>query len=239
MTDIKLPKLNVVNETKSYAELAYHVVRNLIVENKLKPDDQLSENDLAQSFGVSRMPVRKALDHLASDGLIRILPKKGSFVEKISVMGLKDICFMRAAVESAAIREIPEMDESTFKQNLQKLERNLKKQEKTLSLKGDNAGAQFLKLDDEFHKAICYFSGTSMAWETVDSLKANMDRIRYFTFIGKISEINDLISEHSEIYRAISEKKIEEACRLLKNHLYEIGRTYRLVMEKNPEWFLK
>lgn len=239
MTGIKFPKLGLMSDSTSYADLAYHVLRNLIIENKLKPDDQLSENDLALSFGVSRMPVRKALDHLASDGLIRILPKKGSYVEKISVKRLKEICFMRAAVESAAIREIEGMDEAIFERISEKLERNLKKQEKTLNLKGDNAGAQFLKLDDNFHATLCEFSGTSLAWETVDALKGNMDRIRYFTFIGKISELNDMISEHKKIFEEISNKNIETACRLLKSHLYEIGETYKQVKAKNSEWFLQ
>jgi DNA-binding GntR family transcriptional regulator len=239
VTGIKLPKLSLGKDLTTYADMAYHVVRSLIIENKLKPDDQLSENDLAQSFGVSRAPVRKALDHLAADGLIRILPKKGSFVEKISVKRLMEICFMRAAIESAAIRHSSELDEESFEKILKKLARNLEKQEKTLDLKGCYAGAKFLKLDDDFHATLCELSGTSMAWETIDSLKANMDRIRYFTFIGKISELKDLIEEHTEIYKAISEKKSGEACELLKRHLYEIGSTYKEVMAKNSEWFLQ
>jgi len=235
--DLKLPKLGFGNDVASYAEQAYHVLRELIIENRLKPGDMLSENDLAQSLGVSRMPVRKALDHLAADGLIKILPKKGSFVEKIPVTRLREICFMRAAVETASIRSLGALPASAVKRIMGKLERNLKSQDKTATQGGADAGARFLKLDDDFHATLCQLSGTSLAWETIDALKANMDRIRYFTIVGKVSKIPDLVSEHRAVYEAILEGRLEDACAQLKAHLYEIGQTYKEVKEQNSGWF--
>lgn len=235
--DLKLPKLGFGNGVASYADQAYHVLRELIIENRLKPGDMLSENDLAQGLGVSRMPVRKALDHLAADGLIRILPKKGSIVEKIPVTGLREICFMRAAVETASIRSITALPASAARRILGKLERNIKAQDKTAEQGSTDTGARFLKLDDDFHATLCQLSGTALAWDTIDHLKANMDRIRYFTIVGKVTKIPDLVAEHRAVYEAVAAGRLEEACELLRSHLYEIGETYKEVKAQNSGWF--
>lgn len=96
----------------------------------------------------------------------------------------------------------------------------------------------FLQLDDELHKLICSFPGTNFIWETIENLKANIDRIRFFTIIDRISPPDELVEEHEQLVALIKADKIEDACTLLERHIYEIGNTYKQVRDKCRQWFL-
>src|SRR3954471_16619006 len=82
----------------------YANLRDAIVRADLAPGRQLSENELAASLGVSRTPVREALQRLRDDRLVEIVPQLGTFVSPISTRAVADAQFVREALECAAIR---------------------------------------------------------------------------------------------------------------------------------------
>ena len=230
-----LPKLK-LSPNRTLSSQIYEFLRHQIVEKTILPGTQLSENDLTAHFDVSRTPVREAINHLSRDGLVEIQPQNGTFVTKISVNKLFEICFIRCAIETEAVRASLTLDDKLFKVVIKKLEKILEQQRK---LKGkQHTEAKFLMLDDEFHKAICEFSQTSLAWEVLEGVKANMDRIRYLS-IGTFSTIDDLLKDHEDLLHAIETKDAHTACDLLRKHAYEITKTYKPVMEKNANWFVE
>lgn len=213
----------------------YTFLRELIIERKIEPGTALSENELALHFEVSRHPVREALNRLSNIGLVDILPQKGSYVSRISVKNLEGICFVRTAIESQAVRNSQSLGTRTFSRITSKLQRCLE-QQRRLEQKSDPR-ARFLKLDDQFHRIICEFSGNSLAWEVIDGVKANMDRIRYLT-LGTQSEMGHLIAEHEAICEAICLRHTEEACSLIASHAHMIMETYIPIREANSSWFI-
>jgi DNA-binding GntR family transcriptional regulator len=74
-------------------------LRSLILENHLQPGERLIQNELAEKLGVSRTPVREALQELASEGLVRLLPYKGAVVAEISLSDLEELYALRTALE--------------------------------------------------------------------------------------------------------------------------------------------
>jgi len=90
----------------TYASMVTEWVRDNIVNGSLEPGTQLSEVDLAASFGVSRGPVREALQRLIQEGLVRSEPHKGVFVPVLSDEDVLDIYLVRDAIESAAVKHI-------------------------------------------------------------------------------------------------------------------------------------
>ena len=234
MKDLKLPKIKLNNKLPVSIQV-YTYLRSLIIENHLIPGTQLSENELSSLLNVSRQPVRESLARLKREELVEVFPQKGSFVKKISVKNLKEICFVRDAIECTAVRDAMSLENKEFMGVCKKLKRNLELQHE-IDIEKKNAHERFLKLDDEFHSLICSFSGTTIAWDLVQSIKGNLDRIRFFTF-AKISRIDKLYKEHCAILNCIESKEAESACELLKNHLYTISSTYKIAMEENEEWF--
>ena len=81
-------------------------LRAIIVDGSLSPGSQLSEVELASSFGVSRGPVREALQRLVQEGLLHSEPHRGVFVPVLTDEDVLDIYVAREALESAAIRAI-------------------------------------------------------------------------------------------------------------------------------------
>ena len=81
---------------ESLTEQAYRQIEEQIVTLRLKPGDVLSEQMLSATFGIGRTPVREALQRLAHEGLVIILPRKGILCP-ISIPGINCWCWKCAA----------------------------------------------------------------------------------------------------------------------------------------------
>lgn len=85
-------------------ELAYQSIKKDILAWHIKPGDCVSEQQLADQLGMSRTPVREALHTLERDGLVTIIPRKGTFVREISVEDIVEIYNLREVIEGLAAR---------------------------------------------------------------------------------------------------------------------------------------
>ena len=90
----------------TFASIVTERLRASIVSGTLEPGSQLSEVELAGSFGVSRGPVREALQRLVQEGLLHSEPHRGVFVPVLTDEDVHDVYVAREALESAAIRSI-------------------------------------------------------------------------------------------------------------------------------------
>ncbi len=82
-----------------FSDLAYERIKEMIITAKLPPGALLTEGELASQLGMGRMPVREAMQRLAQDDLVMIVPRKGSFVLPIQVEDLQKIFELRGALE--------------------------------------------------------------------------------------------------------------------------------------------
>src|SRR6056297_1567214 len=83
-------------------EKVYNELKENIIRRRLYPNMQLTEASIANKMGVSRTPIRGALKRLAYDGLVRIIPNKGAFVEQPTVDEYEDIFACRILLEREA-----------------------------------------------------------------------------------------------------------------------------------------
>lgn len=90
----------------TFASMVGERIRSDIIEGVLRPGSQLHEVELAASFGVSRGPVREALQRLIQEGLLRSEAHRGVFVPVMEADDIADIYLAREALESAAVRRI-------------------------------------------------------------------------------------------------------------------------------------
>jgi len=142
----------------TFASMVTERLRTSIVTGSLKPGSQLSEVELANSFGVSRGPVREALQRLVQEGLLHSEPHRGVFIPVLTDDDVLDIYLAREALESAAIRSIVTNDTSAAAS--QALDQYVTQMEKA-EAKGDwEAVGNF---DLEFHVALVDASGKPAA----------------------------------------------------------------------------
>lgn len=237
MNTLVLPPLKITN-SQPVSRQIYVYLRHHITEMTLKPGTRLSENDLSAQLKVSRQPVREAFFSLKRQNLIEVYPQKGSFVTMISGKRIMETCFVRCSIETAALRKALSEPEESNALIWKELEQNLAEQHDLIRTKDKikDPDAEFLRLDNDFHRIICKFSGTSMAWDVIDDIKANLDRIRYLSTKG-VSEIAVIVGEHQQVFDEMKSGDEKHAVNGLTDHLYEIALTYKAIRAKNSEWF--
>ena len=224
-------KLIELNISEPVNQQVYRTLRRAIITCQVLPGILLSEKDISTQFNVSRQPVREAFIKLAEAGLVKILPQRGTFVTKISVKKVIDGQFIREAVECAIIKraaqEISDAD-------LLLLEQNLKEQIDANKRKDIR---YFLEKDDEFHQILMNVVDCPMAWETVENIKAMMDRVRYLT-LEDISPPEDLVKQHEKIVIALKKHDPEMAALALHEHLSNILQTINILSQQRNDWFV-
>jgi DNA-binding GntR family transcriptional regulator len=89
---------------RSLRDRAYHAIRAAILEGDLRPGSAISEAERAENLGVSRTPIREALQLLAREGLVEVFPKRGTLVARLSARDVRESFELREAIEAAAAR---------------------------------------------------------------------------------------------------------------------------------------
>jgi DNA-binding GntR family transcriptional regulator len=91
------------------------VLREAIMRGTLRGGQTLRQDELANRFGLSRIPVREALRQLEGEGLVTVQPHCGTVVSQLSGAELRELCEIRVALETTALRlAIPRLDDDTL-----------------------------------------------------------------------------------------------------------------------------
>ncbi|GLW36474.1 GntR family transcriptional regulator [Pectobacterium carotovorum subsp. carotovorum] len=219
-----------INNNEPVNQQIYRVLRKDIVECNIPPGKLLSEKEISVRFDVSRQPVREAFIKLAEAGLVQILPQRGTFVMKISEQRVADARFIRQALECAIVRRAAEM---VTEEQLLTLEHNLRRQE--LAAQNEQV-REFLSLDDSFHQLLTQIANCPLAWETIESIKATMDRVRFLS-LSQVSPPLSLIQQHYVIFSALKARDPDAAEKAIREHLQEMIYSITPIAQQNSDWF--
>lgn len=218
------PKLPIVDQV-------YRHVRQLVLSLKLKPGEALSEKELSLRLGVSRTPVREALIKLSEDGLVDILPQRGSFVAPIRVAEVLEAQFIREALETAVVRRVATNPVPGLQERLESL---LARQLVAIKQKSLD---EFLALDATFHGAFCDACNLPRAWKIIQNVKGQLERVCYLDLPDPAHQM-DLYDQHCAIVQAIGEGKPDLAVKEAKLHLQEVFKSVELLMNTQPSLFV-
>lgn len=195
----------------SLADKAYAGIKRLIFDFALMPEERLSENDLSHRFAVSRTPLRQALQRLAHEGFVRVLPKVGWQVAPLDFQIFDELYDLRVLIECHAVRRLAEADERPAMRPLAEAwlvtpeERN-----------GD--GDRVSQLDERFHAMLVEASGNRSMARVHHEITERIRIIRRLDFT-KAARIDTTYDEHARILRAIARRRADEAQRLLRAHI--------------------
>jgi DNA-binding GntR family transcriptional regulator len=192
-----------MSETNVYQEL-----KKQIILLDFKPGAVIREREIMKAFDVSRTPVREALMRLEMDGLVRIIPNVGSFVEDVSFQQLKDVFeirsyLVRLAGQLAAAR-ISEEELAGIRERID-------------SIKATQDTKTLIQLDGEIHQIINQATKNEVLIKMLDGL--HDQAIRIWAFAGAEGAYwNDLAKELEDITAALEQHDEELTARLLGNH---------------------
>src|ERR671921_371811 len=88
----------------SYPEQAREVVRHLIFNGTYQPGQKLKEVELSKVLGISRSPIREALQTLANEGIVDLIPNRGAFVVSFDLGEVEELFAVREALEALGVR---------------------------------------------------------------------------------------------------------------------------------------
>src|SRR5690349_6144957 len=214
----------------SIADQVFRTLRSSIVTMRLTPATALSEQEIADRLSVSRQPVREAFIKLSEIGLVRVLPQRGTYVEKISAKAVTDARFVREAVECAIARRA---SEGIAKPAVAEL-RHIIEEQRSAARAKDEEG--FFALDDAFHRALASAAECTYAWKVVEEAKGQMDRVRFLSIPDAMpSEVP--IVQHQAILDAIAARRAGAAEQAMKDHLREILKSLPRLADAHPEMF--
>lgn len=219
-----------LNPTQPVNQQIYRILRREIVHCLIPPGTPLSEKEVSVRFDVSRQPVREAFIKLAENGLIQIRPQRGSYVNKISLSQVRNGCFVRQAIECAVVRRAAGLINDA---QCYQLEKNLQQQRIAIERHQPN---DFFLLDDEFHQTLSGIADCQLAWDTIENIKAAIDRVRYMS-LDHISSPEMLLHQHYDIFNALEKRDADAVVKAMTLHLDEISESVLLIRQENSDWF--
>jgi DNA-binding GntR family transcriptional regulator len=219
-----------LNPTQPVNQQIYRILRRDIVHCLIAPGTPLSEKEVSVRFDVSRQPVREAFIKLAENGLIQIRPQRGSYVNKISLSQVRNGCFVRQAIECAVVRRAATKITDA---QLYQLEQNLHQQRIAIDRQQLN---DFFLLDDEFHQLLSQIADCQLAWETIENIKAAIDRVRYMS-LDHVTSPDMLLRQHQDIFSALEKRDVDSVDKAMTEHLQEISESVLLIRQENRDWF--
>lgn len=206
-------------------EHAYNQIKQMLLEDSFKEDTIYSETKLAATIHISRTPVRSALQRLATERFINIVPSKGFILHEITSQDIIEAFHMRCALEGfsfSALAVTAKTEKTQFV--LVKLKEIIARQEELMCDK-DNSDA-YLKIDYEFHKVVVNSLGNSWFSDTYRNNYYHIRRLNklsmdYSQQVGHNNRdsIRRSVDEHKEFCEMIEKQNINFQ-ELLHKHLY-------------------
>jgi DNA-binding GntR family transcriptional regulator len=206
------------------------ILRDRIIRSDLEPGCRISESEIAAEFSVSRQPVREAFIKLADEGLLEVRPQRGTYVRKIVISEVKDARFVREAIEADIVKLLArDADKALAKQ----LRSQLAAQRKVAH--GDHI--RFMQLDERFHRTLAEAAGKTYAWNVLENVKSQMNRVRHLNLAIQQFSIPMLIEQHAAITNAIADGDEAAAQTAMRGHLREILNDLPAIANGKPEFF--
>ena len=199
-------------------QAVYDALAEMIASGSLKPGQHLVESDLAEHLGVSRQPVREALQRLQADGWVELRPAYGAYVHTPTAEEVDQLLGVRSVLEAYSAHDAA----------LHATEEHIARLEEL-----QEAGVAALAADDEralviansdFHEFIVEISGNKVLAELISQVQR---RVRwYYTPIAR-PRGKEAWNEHASLIRAIAEGDAEKAQQLMRVHTQRTTEFYR------------
>jgi DNA-binding GntR family transcriptional regulator len=196
----------------SLAERTYRELKRQILAGELPPGEAILEGALAARFGVSKTPVREALQRLELEGLTRVLPRIGYVVSPLSLGDVQELFELRLLIEPAAAELGADRIEADELDELDGLAR--------VSFAGADRYnyAQLLEVNTAFHLGVVRAAGNSRLTGVATRVLAEAERLLHLAV--DLRDASDLIiRDHVEIVAALRQRDGAHARQVAERHL--------------------
>jgi len=197
----------------SRKEAAYQDLKRRIMSGEFLPGTQLSLLELAEGYGMSRTPVRDALNALAQEGLIEVIPRRGYFVSRITVRDVQDTFQLRLILEMASA------ELATLRISEGEIDRLAHLSSRYVA--GDiESYKAYLEENRQFHLMVAEATGNRLL---VEALARVLDQMQRFLILrlDLSDDADDMLAEHYlllDAFRKRDAQRAREAMRVAIEH---------------------
>ncbi len=193
---------------QNLTSLAYDSIKAYILREDLDEDTRLTEESLSEHLGISKSPVREALNSLHTEGLIRIEPRRGAYLRRHSVKEVKDLYALREVLEVHAVGAAvltPKLL-AELRQSAQRTQRFLKSKDKL----------GHIEEDTRFHGLIASSTGNAELCRVLANIQSQIWLCRRKTYNLSASTAPEA---HRAIIDALENDNRKEAQTAMRNHI--------------------
>ena len=195
-------------------------LRNKILTGDLMPGSKIIETDLAEEFGVSRVPVREALMQIEQEGLLVYISHIGCTVKDFNAQDFYEIYLLRGILEALSIS----MCDGHFEpETIEKMESILEQMRMVNSV---DRFDEIIDNDNRFHECIvreCHLNRIYEKWKSMNSENS----VVFYRAIGKKEHVvHNQYKIHKEIMDAVKEQDARNTANVVINHYLSTSRGY-------------
>ena len=227
---IELPDLNKPSASRGQiSQDVYAGIRQAILDCTFLPGMALSEQALSEELGVSRAPVREAFRQLVVEGLLEVLPQRGTFVARLSHEKVRDAVFVREVIECRAA-ELAAKAPLALRRGLEEI---IEVQIKAAQTRDYSS---HLSSDEHLHHQILDIAGHPHAWGPLRLARTGMNRIRHLS-IPELGSNTIALEQHKSFVKAIVRGDAERARKAMREHIMSPLDFLDAILQRYPEYF--
>lgn len=211
---------------------AYQQIKEMILEDRLKPGQKISKNALVKATGIGDTPVREAILRLQKEGLLSVIPQSGTYVSKIDLQAVYEARFVRENIEKLIMVEAAQQ---ITNDQLAQLDTMLKIQQVYFEAQDT---AQYFKLDEEFHRFFYQISNKMFVWQWLQSLNTALNRYRYLRLEVAALGWENILTEHQQLVALLKKKDLPALEKAIAQHIHRVDEDASEVLKAFPDYFV-
>lgn len=207
------------DNTGQIRDTVFSVLRNAILDKKLEPGQRLVERNIAEQMGISRTPVREAINMLVLERLVTHVPRKGVVVSGFSKADIVEILAIRTSLEALICSlAAPKIKPRDIKR-LELLAKQISDEHGKSNLKKSN------QLNDKFHEIIYKAAESPRVYNFLFTLHEYITKFTEVAY-SKPGRPEEVWQEHNAIIEALHRRDSSEAEAAAKRHAENSSKAY-------------
>lgn len=200
------------------SQVAYERIRRLILTLALPPGVVVNDNELQDRLGIGRTPIREALQRLAREQFITVIPRRGMFVAGLDEHELPMLYETRSVMEPYAARLAALRGTAGQWQEMEDVLAG--------SSSDDIDSASLLDIDRQCHEIMWAAAGNRFLTDTLDALYAQSERL-WHMYLAGVGDMHPAIDEHVLLLGALRCGDGDTAAKMIEAHVNEFDTLIR------------
>ena len=196
--------------------LVYQAMRMDLIQVRLEPGERLRIQELSDRYSCGVIPIREALNRLASDGLVTYSEQRGFSAATVSVADALDICQARMLMSDSALRASIENGDDAWEERVLLSYHRLKKVPRYESLDPPTGNIDYDDPHKAFHTALISACGSQRMIQLFEQLFVHAERYRYYARRVLVADPDD---DHRAVMDAALARDVPLALKLAREHI--------------------